>query len=270
MSRRRLTLVSGQEHLSGGTLADWERLARGAALGSPDHVACVALALTLARYLVPLCVAPRGQGTLNAALDCGWKWVAEKSRRGAPTQEEAEGARRRALDARNHCFQEVGAIESATLKAVTQAAQPTASRATGDARRDALAESLRLHARHVIERYVGLFAHFTVSAVCHALDSIERPATSLTVFEDARGARAYQAAGLGAARQDAFVMAAADQACWEADRTGAGSAAREELQHALAIQVFHEYLGGRYRSHADQETVRQHDFTRWALSGRRG
>lgn len=275
MSRRRLHLVSEQERLSGVTLPEWERLAHAASPGSPDHLACVVLALTFARPLVPLCVAPSGQATLHDALDRGWNWVelqsqAETGAKGNSASLRGEAALRKVAEARARCFQEVGAIERATVSAVVRATSPTTSQATRDARRDAVAEALRHHARHVVERYVGLFAHFAVSAVCHALDGVERPVATLAVFEDARGARAYQGAGLGAARQEAFILAAADQAFWEADRSSGGSPRRDELERSLAVQVFHEYLGGRYRRHADEETARQQEFVRWALSGRRG
>src|SRR5690606_11729231 len=113
------------------------------------------------------------------------------------------------------------------------------------------------HADHVVDRYVGLAAHFTVSAVCHALDAVSDPQGALQVLEDVQGARAYQAAGLGAARHVAFSKAAFGQATWEAERGRGGGA---ELRMSLAIQVFHEYLGGRWRAHADAERIKNDEF----------
>jgi hypothetical protein len=124
------------------------------------------------------------------------------------------------------------------------------------------------HADHVVDRYAGLAAHFTTSAVCHALDSVKDPKAALHVLEDVEGARSYQAAGLGAARHAAFRKAAWGQATWEAERTHNENA--EALKMSLGVQIFHEYLGGRWRAHADAERLKNSQFLRWAVSGQKG
>jgi hypothetical protein len=127
------------------------------------------------------------------------------------------------------------------------------------------ATPLDSHADHVVLRYAKLAAHFSTSAVCHALDAVSEPATALEVMQDVEGARAYQAAGLGAARHAAFRAAAWDQASWESSRPGAVNS--DAARSAIAVQVFHEYLGGRWRAHADVERGANTEFIKWALSG---
>jgi hypothetical protein len=89
--------------------------------------------------------------------------------------------------------------------------------------------------------------------------------SALRVLQDIEGARAYQATGLGSARHTAFRKAAWDQAAWEAERA-AGEAPEQQL--SLGVQVFHEFLGGRWRAHADAERLKMNEFVDWALGGK--
>jgi hypothetical protein len=97
------------------------------------------------------------------------------------------------------------------------------------------------------------------------LDATLDPAATLHVPGDVAGALAYQAAALGSARHSAFQKAAIDQAAWELERhpetdpQGSG---------ALSLLVFHEYLGARWRSHADLQREHIWSFVAWALRGR--
>jgi hypothetical protein len=77
--------------------------------------------------------------------------------------------------------------------------------------------------------------------------------------------RAYQATALGAARHGEFRARAWEQAEWEAAREGALA---DHGVEGLALQVFHEYLGARWKSYADAERAAGYAFIEWALSGR--
>lgn len=245
MSRIRLSVVEPGDQLVGGGPPAFERLARLAAPDSSDHRGVVMIAATLAARSVSTCVPPSAQAELHGHLASAFAWVRH------------EGSEKDVLSARATCFGAVSAIEDLTKKAVRKAQEHLKQEASCP---------LDPHADHVVERYAGLGAHFTVSAVCHALDSVKEPQSAISVLEDVEGARCYQAAGLGAARHAAFRKAAWGQASWEAERTRSGS---PELKMSLGVQIFHEYLGGRWRAHADSERMKNSEFLLWALSGRR-
>jgi hypothetical protein len=199
------------------------------------------IACTLAKRTASISVPPSVQGELIAALETASLWVSKKA-----SESDVAGARAA-------CFQAVSAIEDATVLAVKKA----------QAHLEQSAQTpLDPHADHVVERYARLAAHFTVSAVCHTLDAITSPEAALEVLGDVEGARAYQKTGLGSARHAAFRKAAWNQAEWEASRRDTAGA------EALAVQVFHEYLGGRWRTHADAQRAESSAFLDWALRGR--
>lgn len=243
--KKRLSVVAHEEQLSGAGPADFERLARTAPANSVEHRGLVMIASTLAARTVATCVPPSVQANLRAHLEHAFLWVSGLA---SPS----DVAKSRAL-----CFGSVAVAERATREAVAKA------RAHVGSPRDAQAP-LDAHADHVVDRYAGLAAHFTVSAVCHALDAVARPEVAVEVLQDVQGARAYQAAGLGAARHAAFRSAAWDQARWEAERTPGASSDRVM---ALGIQIFHEYLGGRWRAHSEAERAKNDAFVAWALQG---
>jgi hypothetical protein len=242
VSRLHLSVVSHGDELKGTGPRDFERLARSAAKESAAHRGLVIIVATLARRCATTSVPPRGQVDLLAGVEAALLWTQGKAG-------SAEVAR-----ARRNCFGAVTALEDMTAQAVQNARALLPSGA---------ATPLDRHADHVVERYARLAAHFSTSAVCHALDAVENPETALEVPGDIEGARAYQAAGLGSARQPAFRRAAWDQAEWES-RRAAGT-----QTESLALQVFHEYLGGRWRTHADAERERNNAFITWALGGLR-
>lgn len=243
--RRRLSLVSPDQELEGKGPQLFEQLARAAEVGTPEHRGLVGIAVTLAQRSAGSCVPPSAKVELLGGLDTARLWLNGRASAG-----DVAGARARV-------FQAVSAIEQMTARAVEKA---RAQLAQGPA------TPLDAHADHVVERYARLAAHFATSGVCHALDAVATPTAALEVLQDVEGARAYQASGLGAARHAAFRAAAWDQASWENSRPGTESS--EAARSAIAVQVFHEYLGGRWRVHADAERTANSEFIRWALSGR--
>lgn len=241
MNHRRLQVVDPNHELRGLGPPAFERLARAAEEGSPAHRGLVAICTTLASRAVSACLPPSAQVEVIAALETSRLWI-----RGDASAGEVKSARAR-------CFQAVSGIEEITSQAVARAKSHLGRGA---------ASPLDLHADHVVDRYARLAAHFSVSAVCHSLDAIESPSAALEVLGDVEGARAYQLSGLGSARHPAFRKAAWDQAEWEASRPPRSDPA------VLAVQVFHEYLGGRWRRHADALRHETESFLSWALSAR--
>lgn len=239
MSRRRLQVVDAAEELRGSGPPDFERLARTAAPGSPAHRGLVAICTTLASRATATSVPPSAQVELIMALETARLWT-----RDAATESDVRKARAK-------CFQVVTAVEESTSRAVRAAEAHLPKNASSP---------LDPHADHVVDRYARLGAHFAVSAVCHSLDAVESPEAALEVPHDVEGARAYQLVGLGSARHPAFRSAAWNQAEWEASRRPRTDPT------AIAVQVFHEYLGGRWRRHADAITAETEAFLNWALS----
>jgi len=243
--KRRLNVVAQEDTLTGLGPAAFEQLARSCAVNDSDHRGVIATAAALTARCLSTCLPPSAQGELAAGLHTARLWTL-----GQASVTDAKSARAT-------CFQAVHAIEDLTVQAVNRAKAhlPPAPKTPLDP-----------HADHVVERYARLSAHFTTSAICHLLDAIASPETATQIMQDIEGARAYQAAGLGAARNPAFRSAAFEQATWETARPGQKESANTTAQ--IAVQVFHEYLGGRWRKHADMEREQNQRFVTWALSGR--
>lgn len=207
------------------------------------------LMLTLCKPVIKSCVAPSAQSELLAGVDAARTFAQDRRDEGAIRQ------------ARARCFGAVRMIEDITAEAVEQArwhlGAPTVT------------TPLDTHADRVTLRYGRLGAHFATSAVCHLLDATAQPSELLTVYGDLEGARAYLLTGLGAARHAPFRKAAWDQAHWEATRHRALADAQSQdtpMEGTLAVQVFHEYLGGRYRAQAEGIRSEMNAFIEWALA----
>ncbi len=243
--KRRLNLIGAADELLGIAPPALERAARSCAVGDPTHRGLLFLCATLARRAVTLCLPPKARGELLRGLEAVEGWA----------REDRSASVVRAL--RAECFGAAPVIERQLVEVVEAAtAQLPPQRKTG----------LDAHATHVVRRHAALSAHYTVSAVVLCLDAVERPAHSAEVPSQVAGARAYQTTGLGAARFGEFRAKAWEQAEWEAAREGATA---EHSVEALALQIFHEFLGVRWKSQADLEGLVQRDFIHWALpSGR--
>lgn len=241
--KRRLALVGPAEELLGIAPPALERAARSCSPGDATHRGLVFLCATLARRAVSGSVPPKARGELLAGLEVAEAWA-----RG----EQSTSAVRHL---RSQCFGAAPAIEKQTIDVVeAAAAQLGAQRKTG----------LDLHAARVVRRYVGLAAHSTCSAVLLTLDATEQPPRAAAVPQQVCGARAYQATGLGAARFGEFRAKAWEQAEWECSREGAPT---DHGVEGLALQLFHEFLGVRWKTHADLETLAVGQFIDWALVG---
>jgi len=239
----RLPLVAQGEELKGESPAEFERLARRAVPQSANHRGLIMIVATLARRAVAGCVPPSASQVLFEGLDSALLWSS------------GAGSAQMVRAQRATCFAALPVVERATVEAV-KAAQKL--RAQKDS-------ALDLHADQVVLRYASLAAHFSTSAVCHSLDAVETPEAAEEVPRDVAGARAYQLAGFGSARSPEFRKRALQQAEWEAARESSRSLGHRTSE--LAPQVFHEYLGARWRAHSAAERLYADDFIAWALTG---
>lgn len=239
--KRRLAVIEPTLQLRGLGPPAFERLARRAVIDSPVHRGLVVICASLARRATQIAIPPSGQIELMTALETARLWVI-----GAASREDVARARA-------HCFGAVSAIEELTSRAIL-AAREHLPKVKGT--------PLDTHADHVVDRYARLGAHFAVSAVCHALDAVAQPIAALEVPGDVEGSLAYQRSGLGSARHAAFRHAAWDQAQWEASRPPSTDV------KMLSVQIFHEYLGGRWKAHAESVSLEHDAFLTWALSAK--
>ncbi len=241
--RRRLTLVAPGDQLTGIAPAELEQAARTCHAGDATHRGLLFLSATLARRAVVGSVAPSVRRELLAAIDAVGAWA------------RGEAHERAIRDHRALCFAAVPIIEKKTVEAVEGAKSHL-----GTQRKTGLDD----HAELVLRRYVALGAHCAASAAVLTLDAVTEPARVTEVPQQALAARAYQATGLGAARHGEFRAKAWEQAEWEAAREGALT---DHGVPGLALQIFHEYLGARWKSYADSERAAQREFIDWVLSG---
>lgn len=242
--QRRLGIVSPEHELRGHAPLAYEKLVKTARPGSAEHRAILAVAHALARQTIARCLPPSARGELGSALG-----VLEACVSGQRPLSECGTL---AKEARASAFSALPALEKLTKKAVATAAQ---------VQKEAERTSLQDHALHTLDRLLGLSVHHAVAALCHALDAIVDAEAGLAVPSDACGALAYSRTALGSVRNPAFQQAALEQAAWEH-----GRARGEGLpEAALAIQVFHEYVGARWRAHADEERRASDEFIAWAL-----
>ncbi len=243
MSRRRLSLVAPSEELTLIAPPELERAARSCTLGDATHRGIVLLGATLARRAVLSAVAPSVRAELLAGIQSAEAWA------------RGESDARRPRDLRAQCFAAVPVIEQKTIEAVEKAASHLGTqRKTG----------LDAHAARVVRRYVALAAHCAASAAVFTLDAVTDPSKVTEIPQQVVAARAYQSTALGAARHGEFRARAWEQAEWEAAREGAPA---DHGVEGLALQVFHEYLGARWKSLSDAERVVTYEFIAWALSG---
>jgi hypothetical protein len=221
---RRLALVREGEQLTGRGPTDFERLARGCELFSPDHTGLLAISVTLAWRCVRACVVPSQQTELVLALQQLTRFLSLSH-----DQKPAALASLEQLRAR--CFAAAPVIEQATVKAVQKGQQHLRNNRS----EKVPVTSLDDHAQHTVDRYVRLAAHFSCAAVCHSLDAVNTPVSAVDVMGDSAGALSYQLTGLGAAKKPSLRLSALDQAKWEAARFS-GSSPNEA---ALTLQIFH-------------------------------
>ncbi len=221
-----------------------ERAAKLARVGDPDHRGLVYLGVTLARFAVRACSPPGSHAPILAGLDVAEAWAA-----GA-----AEPSR--VARARSEAFSAVIAVERKTVDAVR-----AASAHLPHGKHTLIDE----HADLVVLRYAALAASYASGAALLVLDAVADPAQVIPIPQQVAGALAYQRVGLGAARSQDLRAAACEQAEWESERQGAPPG---HGVGGIAIQLFHEFLGARWKDHSDAERTRMDELCAWALGNR--
>lgn len=238
---RRLSVVDPGDVLSGVAPVAFERASKLCAAGDATHRGLLRVAAQIADHGLRRIVAPSGRSTLVAGLQAASDW--------ATHDQDLKQVRRQ----RSECYSALAAIEATTLRAVRASVAAAPERPS----------PLEAHAETVVWRYLRLAVRLTVEAVVLTLDGVTTPAQLAAVVQHVAAARAYQTTALGAARQPEFRLRAEQQAALEAEQLGDASHAPE----VLALQIFHEYLGVRWKVLHDAERGYLDEFVSWALKG---
>ncbi len=242
----RLRVVAEGEQLTGVAPVLLERAARTCLVGDRTHRAVLRTTALLARHGLEASVPDAVRGPLLAALGLALDW-ADAAEAGAP--QSASALRK----ARSEAFASVVAVERATAREVERQLT-TLARATKTA--------LDPHADEVVLRFVLLGANFASGAALLVLDGVERPPLLAGVPQQVAGALGYSAVGFGAALGPSLRRRAVERAEWEAARPAAPTSHDER---ALAVQLFHEFLGGAWKDQSDGHRLRLAEFVDWAL-----
>lgn len=238
---RALPIVLPSEELRGFSPLAFQRAAQACSVGDALHRGLVRVTSALARYAVRAATPPSARATVDAALDGALSWA----------DDAVDEAAVRKL--RSTLFTASVEIEQRTVQAVeaSLAALPQGRHTAIDH-----------HADGVVLRFAGLGAYYAVSSAVLVLDGVSDPKQLDPVPRQAAGALAYQSAGLGPARSPELRARALEQAGFESGRPGAPTGHGEG---ALAIQLFHEFLGSHWKDHADAQRAFLSDFIVWAL-----
>ncbi|HEY6722671.1 MAG TPA: hypothetical protein VI197_01530 [Polyangiaceae bacterium] len=238
---RRLNVVDPGDVLSGVAPVAFERGSKLCVAGDVTHRGLLRVAAQIAEHGLRRIVAPSGRATLVTGLGTATDW--------ATHDRDLKHVRRQ----RSECYSALAAIEATTLRAVRASVTAAPERPS----------PLEAHADTVVWRYLRLAVRLAVEAVVLTLDGVTTPAALPSVIQHVAAARAYQTTALGAARQPEFRLRAEQQAALETDQLGDASHAPE----LLALQIFHEYLGVRWKVLHDAERAYVDEFVSWALSG---
>ena len=240
---RALPLVPTSEQLTGAAPAAFERALGRVSPGDAIHRGLLHLCRTIALHSVELCAPPTARLPVLHALDALDGFIT--GQRDASTVSKA----------RAELFSSLAPLERATADAVraSLAREPRAS---------SQATPLDPHADAVVVRYAALGAHYAASAALIALDAVSAPRDAAQIPTQAAGAAAYRFVGLGRARSQKLRQHALEQAKWEGERPGS---ATEHGANALAIQLFHEFLGAAWKDVSDAQRLQYFELVDWAL-----
>lgn len=234
-------MVDPGDVLTGVAPVAFERAGKLCSTGDATHRGLLRIAAQIADHGFCRIVAPSGRAPLLASLGAAADW--------ANHDRDLKSVRRQ----RSECYSALAAIEATTLRAVRASLHVPPSRQS----------ALEAHAETVVWRYVRLAVRLAVEAVVLTLDGVTTPTLLAAVVQHVAAARAYQTTALGAARQPEFRLRAEQQATLEAEQLADASHPPE----VLALQIFHEYLGVRWKVLHDAERAYLDEFANWALAG---
>jgi hypothetical protein len=233
--RLRLPLVLPGHELSGQRPRGFERAAKSCQVGDLSHLSLVACAEIVARHVLLECLPPSAREPQERFLDVARDWQAE-----------GLAAVKRA---RTQAFDGAADAEQLTLAAL--------ARATPSPFGDALDQQAAL----TVRRHAARGVHHAIACVLLTLDAITTPVAAISIAEEGAGAIAFTRVALGAARSKELRDAARERADWEVEQL----ASNEQPAIALALQLFHEYLGAHWKDHADAQRARFEEFLDWAF-----
>jgi hypothetical protein len=237
--RSRLAIVYPHDEIKPELPPLFQRAAKRCTAGDVQHRGLLAISATLARFAVDSCAPPGARHELCDCVDAVWRWA-----RSEPSTK-VRTLRERALSA-------LPDAEHATELAIERALHIV---------RGSERTPLDAHADRVALRYGKLAAHFSGSAVVLAIDAIEDPRAVLGLPDQIAGALAYKNVGLGPARSSKLREQALQRAVWESGRGEQGAHA----EAALAVQLFHEFLGALWKTQNDAQKLHLFDFIAWAF-----
>lgn len=233
----RLPLVLPGEELSGLRPLAFERAVKSCKVGDPVHRAVIFAAEAVASRGVQECLAPSARSPFSNFCRVARSFTEQHA-----TLLDVKQARAAAFDL-------AGDAERKTLTAIAKAIAIEGS------------DPLDRQAAISVRRYVARSVHHAIAGVLMTLDAVTRPVEALPIAEEVAGAIAFQRTGLGAARSPALREAARVRADWETKRLDSD----EQPTVAIALQLFHEYLGAHWKDHADAQRAYFEDFLAWVF-----
>lgn len=240
---RALPLVLPGDQLTGAAPAAFERALGQVAPGDGAHRGLLHLCSTLCLHAVSLCAPPSAARPVRHALDVLDGFVS--GRLGAES----------VAKARAELFSSLAPLERATADAVRGAL-------SREVRPPKATTPLDPHADTVVIRWATLGAHYAASAAVITLDAAAAPRDAVRVPAQAAGAVAYRFVGLGHARAADLRQRALEQAEWEHQRVSSGA---DHGQSALAVQLWHEFLGAAWKDVSDAQRLQYFELIEWAL-----
>jgi hypothetical protein len=231
----RLPLVLPGHELSRTLPIGFERAAKTCRPGDLVHLALLDVASRVARRALTESLPPTARAPFERHLETCRDWNGSRLA-------EVKNARAQAFDGAPDA-------EQTTLAALTQV--------TAVASDDPLDRQAGL----TLRRYAARGVHHAVACVLQTLDAVLTPVALLPIAEEAAGAIAFTRVALGPVRSLELRAAARAQAEWEVR----GLASNEQPAVAIALQLFHEYLGAQWKDHADAQRAHFDDFLVWAF-----
>ncbi len=236
-----LRIVHRGEEISGVAPLALERASKLCKRGDDLHRAVVHTLVTLSDYTLRQALPPGANQHQLTQLEVALRWV-----RGQASVDTCRKARSEAYTA-------IVAAEKRTVEAVNESLKLMQRKVETE---------LDRHATTVVLRYAALSANYACGTAVLALDSVEDPTRALNAVTQAAGAVAYQRMALGPALGSDLRAQAWAQAEWEATRPGAPDV---YPAGALAVQLFHEFLGCQWKDQSDGLRSYFEDFINWAL-----
>lgn len=227
-------VLPGQE-LSKTRPVGFERAVKTCRTGDLVHLALLDVASRIARRALTESLPPTARAQFERHLETCRDW---------------DGSRLNEVkQARAQAFDGAGDAERTTLAALTQVAEVASD------------DPLDRQAALTLRRYAARGVHHAVACVLQTLDAVLTPVALLPVAEEAAGAIAFTRVALGPTRSSDLRAAARAQADWEVRRLESN----EQPAVAIALQLFHEYLGAQWKDHADAQRAQFDDFLVWAF-----